>query len=117
MAASKPLVLVAPYPGAPAVYWVDDPGGDTAAAGFVTLAGWADPAGLTWLALAGTAAAATTAAAVITPLSTPIFLIINDHLSGKRNATRLFPSGAALNQELGRRKTFSKIKREYVAGQ
>jgi len=83
VAASKPLVLVTPYPGAPAVYWVDDPGGATAGAGFVTLAGRADPAGLTGLALAGPAAATTTAAAVITPLSTPIFLIISDHLSGK----------------------------------
>jgi hypothetical protein len=40
-------------------------------------AGLALLAGLTWLALAGTAAAAARAEAVSTPLSTPIFLIIN----------------------------------------
>ena len=48
VACSKPLLLVAPYPGAPWVYWVCDPGG--AGAGLVLLAGLAGP---TWLALAG----------------------------------------------------------------
>ena len=76
VACSKPLLLVAPYPGAPWVYWVCEPGG--AGTGRVLLAGLAGPA---WLALAGTAAAIR-AVAVRTPLSTPIFLIISGTFRG-----------------------------------
>jgi hypothetical protein len=48
VACSKPVLLVAPYPGAPAVYWVCEPGG--AGAGFALVAGLVTLAGPTWLA-------------------------------------------------------------------